>query len=164
VVIFLLSCFLFYQIIFLKRDWVFIDNINLAFHEAGHLFLSWDGETLHFLGGTIGQLFFPALIAVIFFVKGERFAGCMVSFWFFENGINIARYCEDAITMELPLVGGGTHDWNWLLTRFNKIQYCYDYAKSIRTAGKIGMSVSLILGLFFLIWSFRKNDEEYILE
>ena len=38
----------------------FLDGVNLAIHEAGHLLFGFDGETLQFLGGTLLQVLFPA--------------------------------------------------------------------------------------------------------
>ena len=40
-------------------DWCFLDLVNLAFHEAGHLIMSVAGVTLHYLGGTLVQLAVP---------------------------------------------------------------------------------------------------------
>ena len=44
-------------------DYHFLDGINLLFHEAGHVFFGFMGQTVHFLGGTFGQLFFPIACA-----------------------------------------------------------------------------------------------------
>ena len=152
-------CYLFYQMTFLKKEWVLLDNINLAFHEAGHVLFSWGGEVLHFAGGTLGQLLFPLLFAILFFARREIYAGLIMSFWFFQNGNNIARYIEDAIVMKLPLVGGGIHDWNWLLTHFRLIHKCYDYGKVIRIISLWGMSATLLCALFVLIRSFVIKKE-----
>lgn len=39
-----------------ERPYLFIDGVNLAFHEAGHLIFAPFGSTLGILGGTLGQL------------------------------------------------------------------------------------------------------------
>ena len=39
----------------------------------------------------------------------------MVLWWIGQNFWNISVYVKDARSMELPLVGGGYHDWNYLL-------------------------------------------------
>ena len=49
--------------------WCFLDYANLAFHEAGHLFLIPFGTTMHYLGGTIGQILVPCALAVWFLFK-----------------------------------------------------------------------------------------------
>jgi len=53
-------------------EYHFIDGVNLLFHEAGHLFLGFFGRTVHFLGGTIGQLFFPVACAVHFIQSSPK--------------------------------------------------------------------------------------------
>jgi hypothetical protein len=97
----------------------FLDLVNLAFHEAGHLFLSPFGETLHVLGGTLGQLVVPVGLAVYFLrARRDRFAAAVCLWWAGENLVHIATYMADARDLALPLVGGGEHDWNTLFYQF----------------------------------------------
>jgi len=94
----------------------FLDGVNLAFHEAGHIFLTPFGQTAHVLGGTLLQLAVPLICAGHFLREGRRFEPWICSFWFGESLMYTAFYMADAVRMELPLVGGGEiHDWNWLL-------------------------------------------------
>jgi hypothetical protein len=96
-------------------EYHFLDGVNLAFHEAGHLFLRFGGQTLHTLGGTIGQLFFPAVLAVRFARREERYEAAVCVLWLGESLMYAATYLGDAQAQALPLVGGHIHDWNWLL-------------------------------------------------
>jgi len=98
----------------------FLDLVNLAFHEAGHLFLTPFGSTLHYLGGTLGQLAVPALLAVYFLLVGRAspLGAAVCAWWSGENLVNISVYMADARDLALPLVGGGDHDWNELFYRF----------------------------------------------
>jgi hypothetical protein len=97
----------------------FLDLINLAFHEAGHLVFMPLGSTMHFLGGTLGQLAVPILLLVYFLVRERRpFAAAFCAWWIGENLVDIAVYMADARSLALPLVGGGEHDWNVLFYRF----------------------------------------------
>src|SRR5450432_2617404 len=100
-----------------------IDHANLLFHEAGHPIVGLFSDRLETYGGTIGQLTFPVILAISFWCKGQAlsFAGALI--WFFENWLNIARYMADARALQLPLVGGGDHDWNTIFTRWNILQY-----------------------------------------
>ena len=50
-----------------------LDGVNLLLHEAGHVVFGVAGEFLHFLGGTLGQLFFPIAFVVYFWRRRERF-------------------------------------------------------------------------------------------
>src|SRR5262249_31179713 len=96
------------------QPWIFFDWLNLAFHEAGHIFLLPFGETLHFLGGTLFQLAIPAAV-VVHFLRREspaRAAACL--WWVGQNCLGISVYMADARELKLPLVGGGENDWNHL--------------------------------------------------
>jgi hypothetical protein len=99
--------------------WCFIDWVNLPFHEAGHIFLRPFGETVHYLGGTIFQLLVPALL-VWYFLKRvpNRLAAAFCTWWLGESLINVSIYMADARDLNLPLVGGGHHDWNHLFYAF----------------------------------------------
>ena len=96
-----------------------LDLVNLAFHEAGHLFLIPFGETAHFLGGTLGQLAVPAGLAAYFLVKRRQpLAAAVCVWWIGQSLVNVAVYMADARTLQLDLVGGGEHDWNTLFYQF----------------------------------------------
>src|SRR5690606_19899430 len=99
-----------------------LDHVNLAFHEAGHFFFGLFGELLHWLGGTLGQFVFPIACAWHFLRREQllQCAGCL--FWACENLRYVALYVADARTQALPLVGGGQHDWHYLLGRFGLLE------------------------------------------
>lgn len=151
--------FFFYQIVVEKKEWIFLDYLNLAYHEAGHLFFSFGSETLQFLGGTFGQLLFPLGIGAVFLYRKEFFSVFIMLFWFFENGQNIARYMADAVNMELPLVGGGIHDWNWLFTEWGCLPHCETYARKVLAIGNIGMMLSLLGAVYFFFISLQSSPE-----
>jgi len=123
----------------------FLDLVNLAFHEAGHIFLTPFGSTAHYLGGTLGQLAVPALLAAYFLlVDPARPQGAAVCVWWAgENLINVSVYMADARDLALPLVGGGDHDWNELFYRFGLLGQ--DSVRAIaRATGGAGVLVMLI--------------------
>jgi len=105
-------------------EYHFIDGVNLAFHEAGHLLLSFFGQWIHVLGGTLAQLFFPAACAVHFKARGRPVETAVCTVWFAESLMNTARYLADAKAQALPLVGGHIHDWGWILSRWGLIDEC----------------------------------------
>lgn len=99
--------------------WCFMDFANLAFHEFGHLLFGPFGMTLHYLGGTLFQLFIPTMLVVYFVVRRGEPSGSAFCFWWIgQNLINVSIYMADARELNLPLVGGGDHDWNELFYRF----------------------------------------------
>ena len=104
-----------------ENPWTFLDWVNLAFHEAGHLFLTPFGETLHFLGGTVFQLLVPIGLTVHFLLKGGPFSASACFWWFGQNFLGIAHYMADARDLKLPLVGGGENDWNHLFYQWGML-------------------------------------------
>ncbi|MAG33676.1 MAG: hypothetical protein CL908_22590 [Deltaproteobacteria bacterium] len=132
-------------------EYHFLDGVNLLFHEAGHLFLSFLGPTLHFLGGTIGQLFFPVACAVHFLQAGKHFEAWLMGVWLAESLMNTARYLGDAEAQSLPLIGGHIHDWNWLLTRWGVLSSCESIAISLHLSA-VGLAVACV----FAAW--RSTD------
>lgn len=120
--------------------WVpLLDGANLAFHEAGHLIYGVFGSTLALYGGTLGQLTFPIVCLTIFWFRREptSFSVCVI--WLSENLCNIARYVGDARAQELPLVGGGEHDWNNILSRWGALQSDVRLGKALHGLGILGM-------------------------
>lgn len=95
----------------------FLDWINLPFHEAGHIFLAPFWRLAHFLGGTLMQLFVPALLTGYFLHRRSPFSASVCFWWFSENFLNISVYMADARELKLELVGGGEHDWNEIFYR-----------------------------------------------
>ena len=119
-----------------------VDHANLLFHEAGHPIVGLFSSRLEPYGGTLGQLAFPCILAVSFWRKGEPLGVAAGAIWFFENCFNIARYLADARTMALPLVGGGDHDWNTILSRWNLLAYDTRIAVGLRLIAWLGIAAS----------------------
>lgn len=123
----------------------FLDNVNLAFHEAGHIFLGFFGEFIGTAGGTIFQLLIPAVCLVHFLRREQRLGWQFCLFWVGENFLNISIYAGDAIKQELPLVGGGVHDWTYLLTEMHLIAHTEGTARFIFWTGSALIFYSLYL-------------------
>lgn len=125
-----------------------LDLVNLAFHEAGHLFLMPFGETAHFLGGTLGQLAVPAGLSAYFLVRRRQpFAAAVCAWWVGENLVNIAVYMADARTLRLDLVGGGEHDWNTLFYQFGLLS-----EESVARVSGLTRGLGLALLVLGLVW------------
>lgn len=134
-----------------------LDHANLLFHEAGHPIYGLLSTRLAVYGGTLGQLTFPAVLAISFYRKAQPipFASCCI--WFFENLLNIARYLADARAQLLPLVGGGEHDWTEILTRWNLLSADTTLAAIVRSLGWIGMLASIVWILFLAVKGRRSH-------
>jgi hypothetical protein len=95
--------------------YLWLDSLDLPIHEAGHLVFAFGGETLTILGGTLMQLLVPLAFVVALWRQGDRHGATVPLWWMGQNCWNISVYIKDARAQELPLVGGGEHDWALLL-------------------------------------------------
>lgn len=121
-----------------------LDHANLAFHEAGHLFFGFLGSTAGLYGGTFGQLVFPVLVTVSFLRKEAFVPAAFGLLWLFQNFLNIARYVADARARQLPLVGGGDHDWFNILYRWNALEADTAVAGTLSLLAWLGMVATVI--------------------
>lgn len=100
-----------------------IHNVNLVFHEAGHvLFGLFGNNTLMVLGGSLNQLLIPFIAYAAFFYKRDRAGAAFALLWFFGNFIDVSIYMADGRFLKLPLIGGlgmEVHDWRNLFNRFD---------------------------------------------
>jgi hypothetical protein len=131
--------------------WMFLDNVNLIFHEAGHPIFSFFGEFMMFLGGSLMQLLVPIVFTIYFWRSGQRFAAMVTTFWLATSLVNLEVYIADARAMELPLLGGdnSTHDWNWLLSDLGWLRFDKAIAGFVYALGLISAVISVGGGLYF---------------
>lgn len=142
------------------RPYLFIDGVNLAFHEAGHLVFAPFGTTLGILGGSLGQVLVPGLLAAYFLFKQRSpFPAALCLWWVGENLTNVAVYMADARDLKLDLVGGGEHDWNRLFYRFGLLgQDSVDRVSgSTHFLGVAVMLAGLAWILYFVLPADRKS-------
>ncbi len=130
------------------QSWSFIDNINLPVHETGHLLFAPFGDTLALLGGTALQLLLPLAFAAYFTMQRDEHAASVGVWWVGQNFVNISTYMGDARAMELPLVGGGDHDWNLLFGQWGVLTHATQYAQLAHGFGFLVMLVATVWGLF----------------
>src|SRR3989442_5044867 len=119
-----------------------LDSLDVAIHEVGHPLFGVFGEFIGMLGGTLMQLLMPALFVAYFWRRGDRHAATVALWWVAQNLWNISVYIKDARAGELPLVGGGEHDWAYLPARRGLLDQDQ----------LIGGAVQL-LGVLLLLWS-----------
>jgi hypothetical protein len=136
--------------------WVpLLDSANLAFHEAGHPIFGILGNTAALYGGTLGQLVFPGAVIVMSWRKQQQAGVVFGWIWLFENWLNIARYMGDARARELPLVGGGDHDWFNIFFRWDALAYDRDIAGFVQFLAWTGM-----LGIWLWAgWNWLQNRD-----
>ncbi len=137
-----------------------LDHANLLFHEAGHPITGLFSSRLEPYGGTLGQLVFPCAVAVSCWRAGKALGLGAAGIWFFENFFNIARYMADARRLELPLVGGGNHDWNTIFARWGVLEYDTRIATALRLAGWLGIAAACAW-LAWRCWQDRERERGF---
>ena len=146
---------------FTYTDWHFIDNINLIFHEAGHVVFMPFGRFMHILGGSLFQVLFPFLFVSYFYRKGDYFSASLLFFWVGQNLVNVSAYASDAILMQLPLLGGdsSTHDWNNLLSMTGSLSHTKVIGQSLSALGVIVIALSVY---FAFVNSYKKEEHSLL--
>lgn len=140
----------------------FIDNVDLPIHETGHLVFSPFGEFMQFLGGTLFQIIVPCVFVGYFLRKQDRFAASMVLWWVGQNFWNISVYVRDARNQDLDLVGGGEHDWAYLLGDLGLLKQDQRIAQAVWMVGVV-IYLAAIVGGFLSSSSVKKAEEVPVL-
>lgn len=122
-----------------------LDGVDLAIHETGHLVFSPFGEIITALGGTLFQLIVPATFVAYFWRRRDRYAAGFALWWVAQNLWNISVYIADARVQILPLVGGGEHDWTYLLGEAGWLARELVVAQAVHTAGVVIYLIALWL-------------------
>ncbi len=123
-----------------------LDSLDVAIHEVGHPLFGLFGEFIGMLGGTLMQLLIPALFVWDFRRRGDRHAATVALWWVAQNLWNISVYIKDARAEELPLVGGGEHDWTYLLGRLGLLDQDQLVGGAVYVAGLLLFAWSCLRG------------------
>ena len=137
-----------------------LDSLDLAIHETGHLVFGFDGEVLTLLGGTLFQLIVPAAFAVALWRQGDRHGATVPLWWLGQNCWNISVYVKDAQAQELPLVGGGEHDWAVLLDHWGWLERDQVLGRAVFLVGVVLYLAALVAGWALLYPRGRSANEE----
>ena len=140
----------------------FMHNIDLVFHEAGHVVFRPFGRFLMILGGSLGQLLMPAIAMLVLLWKNRDPFGASIGLWWVaQSMMDLAPYINDARSGSLMLLGGvtgsdmpGVHDWRNILSDLGMLQYDNRIARITDTFGELLMLVAFVWGGYIL---FRQN-------
>lgn len=150
--VFIASAYSLYYLV-TYRTFHFIDTVDLIFHEAGHsTFLSpLFGNFIHVLMGSGFQILLPVAIAGYFFYTKQRLSGAICLMWAGMNFLNVSVYAGDAVTMQLPLLGGDSsmHDWHYLLGATSLLNATPIVAGIIYGMGVLTMLAGIALAFVF---------------
>ncbi|MDK2123388.1 hypothetical protein [Parachitinimonas caeni] len=104
----------------------FMHQVNLPFHEFGHVLFRPFGEWMTFLGGSLFQCLLPLILAGVFVWRESKpFSASFCVWWMGQSVMDVAPYIGDATAMDMPLIGEYTeeiadnralrHDWHNIL-------------------------------------------------
>lgn len=141
----------------------FLHLCLLPFHEAGHVIFRLLGHFMTILGGSLGQLLMPAVIAYAFLKKGDRF-GAAIALWLLGfSMVDMAVYMFDAYDPRLVLLNGRTgaesdhHDWVNLFGDMGLLQRARGIGMLFAMLGYLTMLAGLAWAAAALWWT---RDEE----
>lgn len=149
--------------LFDHRTWWFIQNVNLIFHEAGHVIFGLFGDFIGLLGGSLLELLVPLTVTSSFILKREWFSAAFGCWWLTTAFLSVSIYASDAQERLLPLLGGDNvlHDWFHILSRLHLLRFDDLVGYSFWLLGLL----SVVLQLFLLtkdthIATLRQNAKE----
>ena len=111
--------------VFQYQTWWFIQNVNLIFHEAGHIIFYFFGEFAAILGGSILEILIPFMVVVHFARTKQPISAAVGCWWLTTALLSVSIYASDARERLLPLITNDvdSHDWFNLLQRLDLLKY-----------------------------------------
>lgn len=134
----------------------FLHRPLLVFHEAGHVVFMAFGHLPMVLGGTLGQLIMPLLMALALLLKNRDPFGAAIGLWFLGVSLlDVAPYVYDAKEPQLMLLSGltgeaGGHDWIELLSRWGLLHRAQGLGLLTHKAGALVVLVALLWAIWVL--------------
>ncbi len=127
--------------------WTFLDDIDLAIHEAGHMVFMPFGEFMMILGGSLFQLIVPAVFVGYFARQKQWYSAFFVLIWLGQSCFNLSYYIADARARELPLLSGDptSHDWTWLLLEMRMLEHDTSIGNGVRVIGLL-LIITAVVG------------------
>ena len=144
----------------------FLDNVDLAIHETGHLIFRILGEFIGIAGGSLFQVILPAVFVGYFLWQRSYYSAAIVMLWVGQSILNVWVYAADAVKMQLVLTSGFTgsegsfHDWNYLLTATGLLDSTKTIAGLIRMVGTIATIGASAGAVFYAFVEPKVADEE----
>jgi hypothetical protein len=93
------------------------------------------------------QLIVPSVFAGYFLQRRDHHAATVALWWIAQNLWNISVYVSDARAQELPLVGGGEHDWLYLLDALNLLEKDVALGRAVHLLGVVLFGLAIVLGV-----------------
>jgi hypothetical protein len=140
--------------------WDLFDDVNLAIHEAGHVFFAIFGDIPGVLGGSLFQVIVPAVFAGYFFRSRQKFSGAMTLAWVAQSLVNVSIYISDARAQELDLLGGenSIHDWWYILINWDMLDADLRIGSFVRFLAALLFLASLGIGAMITLRESRQSS------
>lgn len=108
-----------------QEAWWFIQNVNLIFHEAGHIIFFWTGDLFSALGGSFLEILVPLVISLHFYFRQDFFGASFALWWLSTALLSVSIYVSDSQERILPLITNdvSTHDWFTILNQMHLLKY-----------------------------------------
>lgn len=130
-----------------------LSMFDLGIHELGHLIFRPFGTVPSFIMGSGLQVLVPfGLAAYFWFWQRDRISAGLLMCWGATSMQDASVYVADAPYRSIQLIGG-THDWWWLLSRGNHLEWANELA---RGAWLTGLALG-VLGLGVVVIPFAKE-------
>lgn len=139
-----------------------IGALNLGIHELGHVITCFAGPHICAFAGTGLQCLVPVLAMWNFYRQKDFFAISLCFGWLSTNFFEVATYLADSRSLSLPLVSLGPsakHDWNYLLSEMNLLQYDTLIADWIRLFGVATMFACFVSGGWIILQMYKYRNE-----
>jgi len=141
----------------------FMHDVNLVFHEAGHVIFWPFGRFMTVLGGTLNQWLIPFVVLCAFLLQTRDTFGATIGLWWLgQSFMDAAPYINDARAGRLILLGGATgrdqpgyHDWENILGDLGWLEYDHAIAGMVNAIGVILMLLSFLWGAYVLYLQFK---------
>lgn len=107
------------------QTWWFIQNVNLIFHEAGHILLLPFPHFITLIGGSLFEIGIPLSVTLYFIATQRMFSAACASWWLTTACLSVAIYAADAQERALPLITKNIdhHDWFNILDILHLLKY-----------------------------------------
>ncbi len=127
-------------------------HFDLIVHEAGHGFFSITGNRFWtILGGSLYQVFFPALLLGFCWYNRYRIGMQLSLVYLGFSWMSVAVYAGDAAGRQLPLIGNlgkEAHDWHNIFMHLNMLDKYAFFSAMFAVIGGICYLLAVLLPLF----------------
>jgi hypothetical protein len=143
------------------REVPLLDNFDLGIHELGHLLAAFMPLVVMFVAGSLLQVAVPLGLAWYFGIfKRDAAGGGFCLAWAGASAWDVSVYVADAPVQALPLIGGGQHDWAYLLgpRGWDVMHLADEIAGVLEFSGAVLAIVGVAIGLRRMVLGLVSKD------